>query len=652
VAPCARAQIHFIAGSQRNCPLSNQSEAASLTSASILFGCVLASKTATSATCVDNGEGDCHTDSLNTAKRRDDVDFALAETLSADVVAVGGGAAACMAAIAAHQAGARSLIVDKGQLGKSGCSPNAHGGMAIYHKDPADSWFVHLEDTLMSGGFLNDQELVRVLCTEGRPFLDRLESFGCLFDRDEDGRPSVRPFGGHRYRRTVFSGDETGHEMMNGLKREVLRRGIPFLDEHMAVKILRDDSRVVGVLVWNIAAGSFLYIKTPAVVLGTADAAGIWPSASERQRGDGLHLALDVGAELADMEFIQYHPTHAWWPYGVRGSVSESFRGEGGWLLNSEGERFMERYDPKQKELATRDKVSVCIIREIRAGRGAPHGGIYVSVAHLSEEHVKRRLRLIHRKFMSYGYDITKEPIEVRPRPHYHCGGVVINGRAETAVAGLYAAGAVTAGVHGANRLGSNALVDILVFGDIAGRNAAAYGKAASGVPVLESKSRDVLAWIRGLFQSSKTDRCIPNGPLRRKHIEMMDQHMGIVRDEPGMRHTLEEIERAKYEDLSRLRVFDSSRVYNYELRDVLEMFYRVEVEEMATRAALDRAESRGTHYREDYPERRDDMWLYNIIFRRDSETSELRSEKRPVDQSIIRLEALKDYAAQTSPWH
>jgi fumarate reductase (CoM/CoB) subunit A len=557
-----------------------------------------------------------------------------------------------MAAIAAHQAGAQSVIVDKGQLGKSGCSPNAHGGMAIYHKDPDDSWRIHAEDTLMSGGFLNDQELVRILCSEGRPFLDRLESFGCLFDRDEDGRPSVRPFGGHRYRRTVFSGDETGHEMMNGLKREVLRRGIPVLDEHMALEIIRDESRVVGIVVWDIATGSFLYIKTPAVVLATADAAGIWPAASERQRGDGFSLALHAGAELADMEFIQYHPTHAWWPYGVRGSVSESFRGEGGWLLNSQGERFMERYDPDKKELATRDKVSVCITREIRAGRGAPHGGIYASVAHLSKEHVKRRLRVIYRKFMSYGYDITKESIEVRPRPHYHCGGVMINSRAETAVPGLYAAGAVTAGVHGANRLGANALVDILVFGDIAGRNAARYGKDEAPVPALETKASDYLSRLRALFQVSKADHSLPNGPMRRKHIELMDQHMGILRDEAGMRQMLAEIELAKHRDLPQLRVFDSSRVYNYELRDVLEMFYRIEVEEMATRAALERTESRGTHYREDYPERLDDAWLCNIVFRRDPETGELRSEQRRVDQSVVRLDEIPDYAAQTTPWH
>ena len=570
------------------------------------------------------------------------------DAVDTEVLVVGGGAAACMAAISAHAAGAKTLVIDKGQLGKSGCSPNAHGGMAIYHKDPRDSWRTHAEDTLMSGGFLNRQELVRILVTEGQKFLDRLESFGCLFDRDEDGTPSVRPFGGHRFRRTVFSGDETGHEMMNGLKREMLRRDIPVLDEHMAIRMLRDDHGVSGLVAWNIAEGSFLHIRAQAIVMATADAAGIWPSASERQRGDGFVLCLEVGAELADMEFIQYHPTHAWWPYGVRGSVSESFRSEGGWLLNSEGERFMERYDPDKKELATRDKISVCIYREIRAGRGAPHGGIFASVAHLPAEHVRRRLRVIYRKYSSYGFDITKESIEVRPRPHYHCGGVVIDETTATRVPGLFAAGAITAGVHGANRLGSNALVDILVFGEIAGRNAAAYRREASSD---EGQMRDALKWVAGLLDTSTVSTPLRNGALRRRHIEMMDEHVGVLRTQDGLRAMLAEIERAKDEDRRRLRVFDASRAFNYELRDVLEMFYRLTIEEMATRAALEREESRGTHFREDFPERRDGEWLENIVFHKGVDDV-LESERRPVPQTIIPLADVHDYAAQTSPWH
>ena len=274
-------------------------------------------------------------------------------------------------------------------------------------------------------------------------------------------------------------------------------------------------------------------------------------------------------------------------------------------------------------------------------------------MTHLPEEHVKRRLRVIRRKYLRYGYDITKDWIEVRPRPHYHCGGLVISARAETRVSGLYGAGAVTAGVHGANRLGANALVDILVFGEIAGHNAAEYAKGlAAPIPMLESAANDFLSWIAGLFDTSTTSHPIPNAALRRRHIELMDEHMGILRQESGMRAVLGEIDRAWAEDVPRLRVFDSSRAYNYELRDVLEIFYRLEVEEMATRAALERKESRGTHYRDDFPNRRDDIWLKNIVFWRDGENGTLRMRTKDVEQTLFRLADLREYASQNTPWH
>lgn len=571
------------------------------------------------------------------------------EILRADVLVVGGGAAACMAAIVAHEEGADVLVVDKGQLAKSGCSPNAHGGAALYQKMPGDSWQVHAEDTLMSGGFLNDQEVVRILCTEGRKFVQRLEEYGALWDRDPDGSFAVRQFGGHKYKRSIFSGDETGHEMMNALKRELYRRDIRVLNETMALRIVKSDERAAGALCWETATGRFLDVQAPATVLATADAAGIWPSASERQRGDGFSLALDAGAELADLEFVQYHPTHAWWPFGVRGSVSESFRSEGGWLLNSKGERFMERYDPEQKELATRDKVSVCSYLEIREGRGAPHGGIYASVAHLPTDVVKLRLRVIYRKYLSYGYDITKEPIEVRPRPHYHCGGVRADAGTGTTVPGLYAAGAVTAGVHGANRLGSNALVDILVFGEIAGRNAARHARQAPPPASRREGLADEIARVERLFDTEGVDP-LPTAPMRRRHIEWMDTRMGVLRTPEGMQEMLAEIQRTREEELPRLRVFDRSRTYNFELRDALEMFYRLDVEEMATRAALMRTESRGSHYREDFPRRNDREWVKNIVWTR--RNGELRYELKPVPQTLIRIEDIPAYAAQDSPWH
>ena len=571
------------------------------------------------------------------------------EKLKTGVLVVGGGAAACMAAISAKKEGADVLMLDKGQMGKSGCSPNAHGGMAIYHKLQDDSWRIHVEDSLMSGGFLNDQELVKIMCQESQKFAHILEEFGSLFNRDDDGSYSVRQFGGHRYARSIFCGDETGHEMMNGLKREVHRLNIPFIDEVMVIKLLVDDGEMAGALGWDMKKGVFYQIKASAVVLATADGAGIWPSASERQRGDGLYLSFESGAELTDLEFIQYHPTHAWWPYGVRGSVSESFRSEGGYLLNSEGERFMLRYDPVKKELATRDKVSVSIYKEILAGRAAPHDGIFASVTHLDPEYVVKRLPVIFRKYMSYGFDIRKQPIEVRPRPHYLCGGVIIDTTAETGVSRLFAAGAVTAGVHGANRLGSNALVDILVFGDIAGKNAAHKpDDTRASHATLDRQVEEELVRVSQLFLDKKHPVTVPG--LRRRHCEMMDATMGVMRKEASMKTMLEEIARTKQEELPNLVVKDKSRMYNYELRDALEVPFRLAIEEMSTRAALTRQESRGSHYREDFPTRNDKAWLKNIVFYK--KDGRLEMDARDVTQSVVSLEDLPDYAESDSPWH
>lgn len=572
------------------------------------------------------------------------------QAMLTDILIIGGGAAACMAAISAKNEGTDVLMLDKGQLGKSGCSPNAHGGMAIYHKDPSDSWKVHFEDTLMSGGFLNDQRVVRTLCQEGYQFVNLLERFGSLFDREPDGSYSVRQFGGHRYKRSVFSGDETGHEMMSGLKREVARLGILYLNEVMVTKLLVKQGQICGAVAWDIGKGTFLEIRAKAVILGTADGSGIWPSASERQRGDGYVIALEAGAELSDLEFVQYHPTHAWWPFGVRGSVSESFRSEGGYLLNSENERFMLRYDPEKKELATRDKVSVCIYREILAGRGAKHGGMYASVTHLDPKHVENRLRVIFRKYMSYGYDIRKQAIEIKPRPHYQCGGVVANENSETKVPGLFAAGAVTAGVHGANRLGSNALVDILVFGRIAGRNAAEYVRNNGK---LDQIPRDQITAemdrIRGIVERS------PRNPvwvsaIRRKHYEMVDRYVGVLRTKHGLKTMLEEIERCRGEDLPNLTIKDKSRRCNYELRDALDMHFRLSVELLSTQAALERTESRGSHFRDDHPKRDDSKWLKNIVFYRTSDG--VAMESRSVDMPILKISELPEYASSDLPWH
>ena len=570
--------------------------------------------------------------------------------IKADVVVIGGGGAALSAAINVGT-DLDVLILDKGQVGKSGCSPNAHGGLAVHYKDPNDGPEIHFEDTLLSGGFLNNQDLVKILVENTGGIIQMLERYGALFDRDENGNLLVRRFGGHRYARSVFCGDETGHEMMNGLRREVYRLGIKYIDEAFVTRLLlNENGEIAGVFYHHLPTGEFYVVRAKSVVLATADAAGLWPAASERQRGDGIYMALMAGAEAADLEFIQYHPTHAWWPPGVRGSVSEAFRGEGGWLLNSENERFMKRYDPENMELATRDKVSVSIMMEIRAGRGAPHGGIYSSVTHLPAKYVKKRLPVIYQKYKNFGIDITKEYIEVRPRPHYLCGGVVIDENAETKIKGLFAGGAVTAGVHGANRLGSNALTDILVFGKIAGKNAGERARSRDFKPVDMKAVEEEIKRIEGIFNKPWGKDSLNVGKVRRELIELMDRDVGVIRNEDGLKDAIKELNRIKHEVLPRVTLRDKSKTFNFELKDILELPFRVELGIASATAALMRKESRGTHYREDYPERDDENWLKNIVFR--MENGELKAETREVQLKYKKPSDFPEYAKSKSPWH
>lgn len=570
--------------------------------------------------------------------------------IQTDVLVIGGGAAACMSAISADDKEASVLMVDKGQVGKSGCSPNAHGGMAAFHKLEHDSWKVHMKDTLLSGGFLNDQRVVETMCKKCRDIPQQLEQFGSVFDRDQDGTYSVRQFGGHSYARSIFSADETGHEMMYGLRQELLRRGIEYLNETMVTKLLLSrEGNVAGAVCLDLSSGEIFAIQASAIVIATGGAAGLWPAASERQRGDGHALALRAGAELVDMEFLQYHPTHAWWPYGVRGSVSESVRSEGGRLYNSENERFMERYDPENMELATRDKISVAEFKEIREGRGTEHGGIYLSVTHLPDEVIEKRLRVVFNKYLNYGHDLRKEPMEVRPRPHYSNGGIKINPEAETSVPGLYAAGEVAGGIHGGNRLGSNSLIDLLVFGEIAGRNAARHSKTIKESQVsAKSIEEEEMRILKLMRNDPSTAVSIPE--LRKRHTELMDEYMGVMRNKEGMEKMAEEVEKTKEEILPNLVLNDKSKRYNFELVDALETHFRMDIEEAATKAALMREESRASHYREDYPKRNDEEWLKNIIIR--MEHGMIRLETSPVRTPIVKKEDLPEYFQSDSPWH
>ncbi|HML05703.1 MAG TPA: FAD-binding protein, partial [Methanobacterium sp.] len=395
-----------------------------------------------------------------------------------DVLVIGSGGAGCRAAIEASKCDLSVLIVSKGLSFKSGCTTLAEGGYnaAFGAVDCADTPEAHFEDTLKGGAYLNDPKLARILVDEAPERLIELESYGALFDRQESGEINQRPFGGQTFRRTCFQGDRTGHEMMIALKEEVIKREIQTLDEVMITSLIMDENgqSVIGATGISLQDSKFIVFKTKSVVMACGGAGWLYPVTSNtlQKTGDGYSLAYDAGADLLDMEQVQFHPTGMVFPESRKGVlVTEAVRGEGGKLINAEGERFMKNYDPRG-ELATRDVVARAIYNEIREGRGTQIGGVYLDVTHLRDEVIEEKLETMLLQFLDVDVDIRKKPMEVAPTAHHFMGGIKIDEHGKSTVKNLFAAGEVTGGVHGANRLGGNALADTQVFGKRAGESA------------------------------------------------------------------------------------------------------------------------------------------------------------------------------------
>src|ERR687893_1441135 len=398
------------------------------------------------------------------------------ETREHDVLIIGAGGAGLRAAVAAAERGLSVGIVTKSLLGKAH-TVMAEGGIAaaVGNVDADDSWRQHFIDTLNSGKFLNNWRMVETFTKEAPERVIELEQWGALFNRTPQGRISQRPFGGHTYRRLCHVGDRTGLEMIRTLQEKVLSTGANVYMETTVTRLLKDgNGRVVGALAYTREAGSFVHFKAKAVVMATGGWGRIFKvtSNSWEGTGDGVVLAYDAGAELVDMEMVQFHPTGMVWPPGVRGLlVTEGVRGEGGILRNAEGERYMERYDPEKMELSTRDVVARSIYKEVQAGRGTEHGGVYLDITHLGYEGIIKKLPTMHEQFLKLAdIDIAKDPMEVFPTVHYTMGGIKVDPETcATNVPGLFAAGECAGGLHGANRLGGNSLSDLLVFGRRAG---------------------------------------------------------------------------------------------------------------------------------------------------------------------------------------
>jgi succinate dehydrogenase / fumarate reductase flavoprotein subunit len=585
------------------------------------------------------------------------------DTVEHDVLVIGAGGAGLRAAIAAAAEGVRVGLVCKSLLGKAH-TVMAEGGAAaaMANVDERDSWKVHFADTMRGGQYLNNWRMAELHAREAPDRVRELEAWGALFDRTADGRILQRNFGGHRYPRLAHVGDRTGLEMIRTLQDHGIHQG---MDVHMEVTVLTlltDGGRVCGAFAYDRERGRFRLFRAGAVILATGGIGRAYSitSNSWEYTGDGHALAYQAGAALMDMEFVQFHPTGMVWPPSVKGIlVTEGVRGEGGVLINSQGRRFMFddipenyrgqtadspeegwRYTQGDKdarrppELLTRDHVARCIVREVREGRGSPHGGVYLDIAWIreklkdSEEHIRKKLPSMYHQFKQLAdIDITTEPMEVGPTTHYVMGGIRVDGDTQmSTLPGLFAAGECAAGLHGANRLGGNSLSDLLVFGKRAGEHAAAFARehgAGTADPAqAEAAARMALApFDRGAASE---------GPYQVQHDlqEMMQDLVGIVRREDEMLRALEGLERLK-ERAARVGVA-GNREYNPGWHTALDLPNLLTVSEAVTRCALERRESRGGHFRDDHPEKDAAYGTFNLVLRRGPD-GEMRMTREPI---------------------
>ncbi len=579
------------------------------------------------------------------------------KTLEHDVLVIGAGGAGLRAAIGASAAGVKVGVVCKSLLGKAH-TVMAEGGVAaaMANVDDRDSWRVHFSDTMRGGQYLNNPRMAELHAQEAPDRVRELEAWGAVFDRTHDGKILQRNFGGHRYPRLAHVGDRTGLEMLRTLQDHSIHADIDFHMECTVLTLLKDGERVSGAFGYDRERGRFMLFKAKAIVIATGGFGRAFKitSNSWEYTGDGHSLAYHAGAELLDMEFVQFHPTGMVWPPSVRGIlVTEGVRGEGGVLRNSEGRRFMFddipenyksstsdneeegwRYTQGDKnarrppELLTRDHVARCINREVKAGRGSPHGGVFLDIAWIKErlpnaqEHIRKKLPSMYHQFKELaGIDITTTPMEVGPTTHYAMGGVRVDSDTQmSCVQGLFAAGECGAGLHGANRLGGNSLSDLLVFGKRAGEFAAQFAKKNGAGKVSESQvdaaEREALAPIER--QSGNGGE----GPYQIQYAlqDMMQDLVGIVRNEDEMKRALGGV--MELSKRAEKVVVQGNREYNPGWHTALDLKNLMTVSEAVARAGIERKESRGAHFREDYPEKSGEWGRYNLVLKKESDGS------------------------------
>lgn len=525
------------------------------------------------------------------------------ETHDHDVLIIGAGGAGLRAALGALAQGAKVGVVCKSLLGKAH-TVMAEGGIAaaMANVDSADDWRTHFRDTMRGGKLLNNWRMAQIHAQEAPERVRELEQWGALFDRTQDGQILQRAFGGHTFRRLCHVGDRTGLEMIRTLQDRGVQLGIDVYMECTISRLLKDGDRVAGAFGYWREQGRFVVFRAKSIVMATGGIGKAWKitSNSWEYTGDGMALAYEAGAELMDMEFVQFHPTGMVWPPGVQGIlVTEAVRGEGGVLRNKLGERFMEKYDPKKMELSTRDVVARAIYTEVREGRGTEHGGAYLDISQKPADYVKKKLPSMYHQFKELAdVDITKGPMEVGPTCHYMMGGIRVDAEtAKSSVAGLFAAGEAAAGLHGSNRLGGNSLSDLLVFGRRAGLAAAEHAKQISSTDIDSSQIEEAAREMLVPFERKDGESPYT---VHRDLQETMQNLVGIFRNKEDLLRALEEIEKLK-ERAEGLSV-EGSRLFNPGWHLAQDLKAMLTVSEAVTRSALAREESRGAHSRIDHP--------------------------------------------------
>jgi succinate dehydrogenase / fumarate reductase flavoprotein subunit len=589
------------------------------------------------------------------------------ETHTYDVLVIGAGGAGLRAAIEVSAAGVSVGLVCKSLLGKAH-TVMAEGGVAaaLANVDERDSWKVHFADTMRGGQYLNNWRMAEIHAKEAPDRVRELEAWGALFDRTADGRILQRNFGGHQYPRLAHVGDRTGLEMIRVLQDHGVHQGVDVHMECTVVSIHKDGDRIAGAFGYEREKGRFKVFRAKAIVLATGGVGKAYKitSNSWEYTGDGHSLAYHAGAELIDMEFVQFHPTGMVWPPSVRGIlVTEGVRGEGGVLKNNLGERFMfnhipELYvnqtsdDPEEgwrytqgdrnarrpPELLTRDHVARCIVGEVQEGRGSPHGGVFLDIAWIeeklqnAEDHIKRKLPSMYHQFMQLAdLDITKEPMEVGPTTHYIMGGIRVDGDSQmTCVPGLFASGECGAGLHGANRLGGNSLSDLLVLGKRAGEYAAKFARENGEGTVDDTEIESAASWALRLFNNDAGSNGENPYQIQYNLQELMQELVGIARSEEGLNRAEVEIQKLK-EQVEQISI-GGNREYNPGWHTALDLHSLMTVSKAIALAALERKASIGAHSRDDHPEKEEPgAGKYNTVVRKSEDgTMQVRREQIP----------------------